>query len=524
MRVPIFRGPVVTRLRTLLVGLLLAVTVAACGTGDPGEAPSGEQPTTLTLATGFAVDDLDPVDNGFWMVEFGGAELLMRPVLAGEPEPWLLQSLQNVDDNTWVLTIEPDAAFQNGNPLDGDALAAVMSYALQNVAGLSPLAGTTVEATADREVTVTTPSPAPNLPYLLADESKFVIFDLAAYQATNGDRDALPAAEIYTGPYVVQSLDPQTMELTADPGYWRGAPPLDSVTVRFIEEAQARILAVQNGEADIALYPPTGLAKSIEGRTDAYWVAGEARGPSFQLQMNQQSGPMTDARVRKAVLAAIDYQEIAEDVMNGLYEVSDGMYTPKAPYHQTMYTTDVAEAEQLLTEAGWVVGGDGRRTKNGAPLTITVLTYPQQPDADTLALAIQSQLDEIGVTVAIQQVPDTEEAKYDPSIGWDAAIEGNGTISFSGDPTSALQSYFRSDGPRNHSIDDPQLDALIDQYATTMDPAQADATLGEIQAHIAENAYMGWLGMRTPGIVVGPAWQSYEIPMANLWVGYETQP
>lgn len=513
------------RLLAALLGTLLALVLAACGTSDTADRSGGEKPTTLTLATGFAIDDLDPMSNGFWAIEFGHAELLMRPVLNEEPEPWLLENLESTDDLTWVLSIESEAKFQNGTPLDAEALAAVMTYSLENVAGLQPLEGTTVEATGDHEVTVTTGAPAPNLPYLLADESKFVIFDLAAYEAADGDASKLVDAQIYTGPYVVESLDTQTMQMTADEDYWGGTPPLESVTVKFIEEAQSRILAVQNGEADFALYPPTDAARGIEGRSDSVWVSGEPKGPSFQFQMNQKTGPLADPLVRKAVLTAIDYQEIADDVMNGLYEVSDGMYAPTASYHQTMYATDVAAAEQLLTDAGWVKNDGDKLTKDGETLTINVLTYPQQPDSDTLALAVQSQLGKIGIAVQIQQVPDTEEAKQDPGITWHATVEGNGTTSFSGDPTTSLQSYFASDGPRNHTgIDDPELDAMIDQYATTMDPAERDVILGDIQTLIGEQAYMGWLGMRIPGIVVSPAWKDYKMPTANLWVGYGTKP
>lgn len=524
MRVPKFGVKPHRRVLAAVAGLLLTLPAAACGTSDPAAA-GGAKPTTMTVATGFAIDDLDPMQSGFWHVEFGGAELLMRPVVAGAPEPWLLEDLQNVDEHTWVLSIKPDVKFQNGTPLDGQALAAVMSYSLQNVAGLKSLTGASIEATGEHEVTVTTPQPTPNLPYLLADESKFVIFDLAAYQAAGGDAQKLIAAQIYTGPYVVDSLDPQTMKMTADDDHWAGTPPLDSVTVKFIEQAQARILAVQNGEADLALYPPTDAATSIEGRTDSHWVTGEPKGPTFQLRLNQKTGPFTDPAVRKAVLDAIDYQELADDVMNGLYEVSEGMYSPNAPYYQPMYGTDIATAEKLLADAGWVKDGSEKLSKGGQQLTITMLTYPQQPDSDTLALAVQSQLDKLGITVQIQQVPDLDDAEGDPSFEWDAAVHGNGTTSFSGDPTTVLQSTFASDGPNNFAgINDPALDALIDQYATTMDPQERDAILSDIQGIIADNAYMGWLGARIPGVVTGPAWQGYDVPPANLWVGYTTKP
>lgn len=523
MSVPRVSTTAVRRIVATVMAFFLLSAIAACGTGRADD--SGETPTSITLATGFAIDDIDPMTNGFWVIEFGGAELLMKPILNEEPQPWLLEDLQNTDDHTWVLSIDPAATFQNGNPLDGTALAAVMNYSLDNVAGLGPLAGTTIEATGDREVTMTTPTPVPNMPYLLADESKFVIFDLAAYQATNGDVDALYDAKIYTGPYVVDTLDTQTMKMSANADYWGGTPPLESVTVKFIEEVQARILAVQNGEADLALYPPTDAAKTLDGREDSYWVTGTPKGPTFQFRLNQKAGPFTDPNVRKAVLSAIDYDELADDVMGGLYEVTEGMYAPSAPYYTKMFGTDVDAAQDLLTEAGWTPGADGNLTKDGQPLTLTVLTYPQQPDSDTLALALQSQLGDIGIAVDIQQVPDLDDAEQDPSVTWDAAVHGNGSTSFSGDPTTTLQSTFKSNGVGNFTgIADPALDALIDQYATTMDAAQRDTVLEQIQTTIADNAYMGWLGMRVPGVVVGPGWQDYQVPTANLWVDSSTKP
>ncbi|PRZ40490.1 peptide/nickel transport system substrate-binding protein [Antricoccus suffuscus] len=512
---------VVRRIIGILVTTALVGGLAACATGDA--AGSGEKPTTLTLATGFAIDDVDPLENGFWGNEFGWSELLMRPVLGADPKPWILKSLDNVDDLTWKLTLNKGVHFQNGDPLDAKALADVMQYSLSEVAGLKSIAGTTVKPTGDLEVTLTTPQPTPNLPFLLADESKFVIFDLPAYLKAKGDPQKLIDAKLYTGPYVVQKLDTQTMTMKADPDYWGGTPALKSVTVKFIEEAQSRILAVQKGEVDLALYPPTDAAKNLNGRKDSYWVTGTPKGPTFQFQLNQKTGPLTDVKVRKAVLSAINYKEIANDVMNGLYEVSNGMYSPKAAYYEPMFKTDTKATDKLLTGAGYAKGSDGMYAKDGNPLTLTVLTYPQQPDSGTLGVAVQSELKTAGIGVEIQQVPDTDEAMQDPSVKWNAAIVGNGTTSFPGDPISSLQNYFVTDGPSNYSgISDPNLDALVSKLATTMDTTERDDLLKQIQAAVGDGAYMGFLGMRVPGVVAGPKWKNYKVPTANLWVDAST--
>lgn len=470
--------------------------LSACATSKtPSSSTSGSTAVeSVVLATGFAVENLDPYKAGFWGNELGWGELLMRPVSGKEPEPWLLQEARNTDDLTWVLTLKDNTHFQNGKPLDGKALAAVMNHQLKNNESLADLAAAQITATGDREVTVKTATPTPNMNYLLADESKFLVFDLDGYLKHKGDLSQLVGAKIYTGPYVVEKLDNQGISMKADPNYWGGPLPLKTVGVKFISDAEARILAVKSGEVDIALYPPTNQAKTLEGSTEAFWVKGTPKGPSFQFQMNQKTGPLTDVNVRKAVLSSIDYQELANDVMGGLYEVTHGMYHPSAPYYEEMFKTDTASVDALLGTAGYVKDGSGKYTKNGQPLTLNVLTYPQQPDSGTLALAVQSQLAKRGIAVTIQQVPDTTAAKKDGKTKWDATVEGNGTTSFSGDPISALQAQFTTKGARNHSgLGDPTLDAMITKLSTTMDAGEREQSLRAIQKHIGEKAYMGFL-------------------------------
>lgn len=506
---------------------VLALTLSACATAEnaPSSTAGDGAVDSVVLATGFAVESLDPYKAGYWGNELGWGELLMRPVTGKEPEPWLLQDVKNTDDLTWVLTLKDKTRFQNGSPLDGKALAAVMNHQLKNNESLAELKKAQISATGDREVTVKTATPVPHMTYLLADESKFLVFDLPTYLKHKEKPAELVGAKIYTGPYVVDKLDNQGISMKADPNYWGGQLPLKTVGVKFLSDAEARILAVKSGEVDIALYPPTNQAKTIEGSNEAFWSKGTPKGPTFQFQMNQKTGPLTDVNVRKAVLSSIDYDEIAQDVMGGLYEVTQGMYHPSAPYYEQMFGTDTTAAEKLLTAAGYAKDADGRFAKDGQPLTLNVLTYPQQPDSGTLALAVQSQLAKAGITVTIQQVPDTNAAKQDGKTKWDATVEGNGTTSFSGDPISPLQTQFTTQGNRNLSgLGDPELDAMIEKVATTMNTGEREQLLRGTQKHIGEKAYMGFLGMRVPGVVVGPRWKNYTVPPANLWVGYDTRP
>ncbi|OLT11890.1 hypothetical protein BJF78_25515 [Pseudonocardia sp. CNS-139] len=334
-----------------------AMLGAGCATtGGPQPPPAGAPPT-LTLATGFAIDDLDPLENGFWGPEFGYVELLMRPERGADPTPWVLEGLANPAPTTWELTLHDGVRFQNGAALDGPALAALLTFQLaENPDFAAALPGATAVAAGPREVTLTTARPAPNVPFLLADESMVPVFDVAAYQRHRDSGEpasALVGAGIYTAPYVVDALDGESMQLSPNAGYWGGPVGLQDLTVRFVPEASARIQAVQSGEVDIALYPPTASAPTLAGRSDSFYVTGDPTGPTFVLEFNQREAPFDDPLVRRAVYAGIDYDALANQVMNGLYTPAIGLYADSRPWAEKTQTTDTALAGSLFDQAGW---------------------------------------------------------------------------------------------------------------------------------------------------------------------------
>lgn len=440
----------------------------------------------------------------------------------------MLADLASTGPTTWRLTLPEGASFVNGTVLDGAALADLVTFQLAENASLAAaLPGATAAATGPLEVTLTTTLPAPSVPALLADESILPVYDVASYREhrdSGAPASELVGAGIYTGPYVVDALDGAAAQLSPRADHWNGPPALAGVTVRFVPEASARIQAVQSGEADIALYPSTSSAPTLEARDDTFYVTGEPTGPTFQLVLNQHQAPFDDDRARRAVYSAVDYDAIANDVMNGLYLPATGLYVDSRPWAEKTQTTDVAAAGALLDEAGWVRDGEGPRTRDGQELRFSVLTYPQQPDSDTIALAFQAQLAELGVGVDIRQVPDLDAAMQQPA-DWNAAVAGNGFMSYGGDHVYPLVRYVSTGGERNHGgISDPELDALIDRLAVELDTTARDDLLRQVQWRIAEGGHLAYIGLRKPAVVTGPAWQGYEIEGSNLWVSHDTAP
>src|SRR6185369_8907495 len=97
----------------------------------------------------------------------------------------------------------------------------------------------------------------------------------------------------------------------------------------------------------------------------------------------------SDVKVRQAINYAIDRQLIVDKVYYGLAEVSTTGFPPETwAYNSNVkgYTYDPDKARALLDEAGWTVGADGIRVKDGQPLA---LDMPTPPEEQRLAEVIQ---------------------------------------------------------------------------------------------------------------------------------------
>lgn len=523
------------RLRRGIAGLLVLVLVgAACssnGSGatdvaaDPATSTSAEGPT-LTIATSFAIDDLDPLTNSFWGPEFGYVELLMRPERDGRPTPWVLESLTNVDETTWKLGLRDDVVFDNGNPLDADALVANIEYVVANNNGFAAALNLdTLEITDDSTITLTTTTPVPGLANVLADESNLPVFDVATYEEfldSGNDPSALLSLGLYTGPYTMTSLDDQAAELVPVEDHWDGPPALSALTIRFVPETTSRVQAVQNGEADIALYMPIDVATTLEGRDDAFYVEGEPTGSTFAVQL-RNAGAWADTDVRRALLAAIDYRELAEDVLDGRANVATSVFADSLPYAIDTQETDLDLARELLDRAGWTTSNGGTRTKDGQPLRLRMLSYPQQPDSNTLAIAMQSQLAKVGIDVQVTDVPDLTEARE--GTDWDVALSGDSLLSFALSPEDGLRSHLVTGGSQNFmGISNPDIDRLVETLSATFDEDERNELLREIQQVIHDQGLWAASVMRVPAVVTNAEWRSYETPIANLWVTADTAP
>ena len=179
----------------------------------------------LGATTGFfGAESLDVAYNwdGWIMSIYGISENLYRLDENIEPQPWIAESVETPDENTWVFTIRDGVTFSNGKTVDAKAVKACFERTSEkNERADSTLKIKSMEADG-MKFTIVTPEPNPTLLNDLCDPL------LGIYDATEEPDEELGVS--CTGPYVATSFTAMTdVKMRANENYWGGDPKADTV-------------------------------------------------------------------------------------------------------------------------------------------------------------------------------------------------------------------------------------------------------------------------------------------------------
>ncbi|MGD0462805.1 MAG: ABC transporter substrate-binding protein [Tepidisphaeraceae bacterium] len=297
-----------------------------------------------------------------------------------------------------------------------------------------------------------------------------------------------------SGPYRME--DPtrwspgQTVMMLRNDRYWGEPPPFDRVVYRVIDNDLARLTAFRNGELDIygdqLVYPaqPEPYQRlladpNIVARTQHFEYDTPLGGYRFigwnERQRNGKPGIFADKRVRQAMTMMIDRDRICSQIMRGYVTPISGPFYIKGKQNNPdvkPWPFDVARAKALLKEAGFVDDGSGvLKEPDGSPFQFS-LTYPSGvANYDEMALFIKDSLAKAGVTL----IPDPldwsvfsdrlKNHNFEAiAMGWSATIEDDLYQIFD-------SSQIAGGGDNFISYSDPELDRLIEQARSTVDPA-----------------------------------------------------
>ena len=504
--------------------LVSALVIGGCSSnGDTGSTEPSSQASALraggdgilTIYNSYKIAGLDPAGTGTnWLFDWGVAENLLQVTDTGEIKPWLAEDVSRDGDTRWVVSLRDGVTFQNGNPVDAQAVAAALARQISKSTAAQVYLDPATTVTAEGgKVVLTTPEPNAMVPAALAArDNSLQIYDVAVMDAAGGDSTKIVGAGAYSGPYSITEWSPENLVLAPFAKHWEGTPPLQGVHVKVVADEQARLAGVQSGEADMAFYPSTAAKLELQSNPDISVLSSKLALQSLLVEMNLKSGIFTDTDVRKAFTSAIDYQGIADGVGNGQFEAATGLYPEAMDFAVDNQHSDLPAAQALLDGAGWVPGADGIREKNGQKLVVRFVTQAQGPETNDVAIAMKDQVSKAGFDLQIDNAEDSAAVKKNPQ-GWEASVALSGSLSGTADPIQPYLVRWTTGGSSNaQGIANPVIDEIGAKLRTEFDEQtrnnlleQAQGILVEDQAYVVAGTYKYFT------VVTGPEWADYQV-------------
>lgn len=514
----------------VIVALLAALGLAACGAGsDTGggsqePAPGGStgdvaepgEPTpggTLRLVLYNDPPDLD-VQLASQRNKHIPAQLIHDVLIRRHPEtgdlvPGLLAQWDVSDDGlVWTLQLKPGIKFHSGRPLTAEDLKAAWERALdpEFVASYARnRLGPVSEMVVKDELTLEVHFSEPFAPFLdaLTDYTLSPI-DLEAVEQYG---DEYPRNPVGVGPYKFVSWTAGgTIRLERNPDYqWapdffenQGAGYPEVIEFSIIPEYATRRNAFLAGDLDIIEVENVEDIEMFK-QDPRFEVVSVTTDRIASLDFNTAKAPTDDVLVRRAINHAVNRLPLAA-IQGPGSRPSCGPLSPASfAYWEGIeaegvcYQYDPEKAAELLDSAGWTLGDDGFRSKDGQRLEIVLGTI-QSDIFMRQAQLIQSQLREVGIDA---QIVTLEAGAY---AAW--RIEGNHNLAFNHeiglDPDPRYTSFHSSVAGvgRNFAhYRNPRMDELLEAQRREVDLEARVALWEEIQRLFIEDSI--WLPMVT---------------------------
>jgi peptide/nickel transport system substrate-binding protein len=236
-----------------------------------------------------------------------------------------------------------------------------------------------------------------------------------------------------------------TLSWSATPTMDQGQPYLDRIIIKIIPEASARLLALRAGEVDyIDQYYFPLSAHDILAK-DPRFSLKEVSYPSVDLIiLNTRKPPLDQAKVRQALLTAIDRNYLLKNVFLGTGQVGRSIidtrlawtYNPAVDYEK-LYAYDAKRAAALLDEAGFKPGPDGTR------ITLRLSFDTGRPEYTSLAQALQRYWQAAGIKTVLEgaERPVVLKRVYS-DYDFDATLQNYST---SGDPALGISRTYHTE-------------------------------------------------------------------------------
>ncbi|MEU6418167.1 ABC transporter substrate-binding protein [Streptomyces spiralis] len=482
-----------------------SVLLTACGSSgtDPGSGTG--QPRsggTLTFAVGSDAGCVDPQqvasNETIYSVRQIVDSLTDQDPKTGKIVPWLAKSWDvSSDATTFTFRLRSGVTFSDGSKLTAqvvkDNFDAVPRLGALGTLAEGYLSGVKSTTVVD-PLTVKVTFKQPNAQFLQATSTHSLGIESSA-SVKKTPQQKCSDGVTGSGPFVLkQYVQNQSLTLAKRTGYawgsslWtkQGEAYLDKLVFKVVPEAGVRAGSLQSGQVDAI----SSVGRANEAALKGGQVTLQRRanpGIVFGLGLNNSRPALKDARVRQAILYAIDRKQVADTVFPTGTQPATSVLAHTTPDYTSLapdLTSDAVRAKSLLEAAGWKPGSDGIRAKDGKKLGLTIDWVPNAATNQAALELIQQQLKAVGIQVSLRQLQITQLAPTLQSGDYDAAW-GNITRA---DP-DILRSSFSTKLANLYRLPTSSLDTALAAQAATTDTAKRKQLIAQAQRLIVHNAY-----------------------------------
>lgn len=483
----------------------LSVVLTACGGGSTSSSADAGEPTaggTLRYGLSGAPSCSDPAQSATNQTIYVARQvvdsLTDQDPDTGEITPWLADSWEVAPDaSSFTFKLKDGVTFSDGTPVDAEAVKAnfdsivnVLTTAKAPLGGsyLFGYEGTTVVDPLTARIDFT----GPNAQFLQASSTTQLGIQSPETVAKPAE-DRCSGNNIGSGPFTYADYQQdRSVTLAKRTGYnWGsdvfahdGEAYLDTIEFTVVPESGVRTGSLSSGQLDAISDALPQDAPQIEA-TGGQILTTSNPGVPFGIQPNVTRGVLQDPEVRKALVPAINRQELVDTVLGPDFRTATSTLASKTPGYTelTDVTYDPEKAKSILDAAGWVPGPDGIREKDGQKLSFKVMFAAVFAGNQAILELTQQQLRDVGVDLQLELVSVPESTARQNTKDYDAnyynSTRADGDI---------LRTSFAIDGRNlNARGPIPDLDASLTNELATTDTAERNAIIAAAQQQVLDN-------------------------------------
>jgi peptide/nickel transport system substrate-binding protein len=415
----------------------------------------------------------------------------------GEIVPWLATDWTVGDDGlTYEFSLRDGVTFHDGTPFDAEAVCYNFDRIVDPATGslyAVALIGDYISCAAPDPTTAVITLGAPYTPFLANLSTPFL--GMVSPTAAAADPTGFSINPVGTGPFEFVSFAADSeLKLARNDDYdWapesaehEGPAYLDSLTFQIISDATVRSGSLTSGDVDAIDGVPAQQVQTVEADSSLAYYNQVQSGGMFQLFLNTSRPALAETDVRVAIAKALDIDAAVNATYFGAYERATSPLAPStAGFDESIepIAFDADAAADELDAAGWEVGADGIREKDGVKLSLSYLEFSPSYDGRLeLAEFLRANLADIGVELTIEGLPIAQIQERIAADDYDFV-----TTSFIAVDPDILSTLYQSESYFNFARAD-QFDEQLAEARVTASGAERDALYAGIQKTIVDEA------------------------------------